>query len=243
MFLRKIDTLEAYLQFLRKNHEEVEALFGDVLINVTSFFRDPESFDNLKKAAFPAMMSSKPANTPVRIWVPGCSTGEEPYTLAIMLLDEAHKLLKGWTFEVIATDLNENSIAHAQVACYGDYSIRNTEPQTLQKYFTAQEGKFALKPEVKAVVSFKRVNLSDDSRMMFMKGMDLILCCNVLIYFDAVSKSRVIQHFYTNLFNHGYLFLGHSESLFGISDDFQLVHLPATTGYVKAEKRLVKEGK
>jgi chemotaxis protein methyltransferase CheR len=77
---------------------------------------------------------------------------------------------------------------------------------------------------------------------MVMKGMDIILCCNVLIYFDATSKKRVIQHFSTNLFPHGYLFLGHAESLFGTSDDFQLVHLPSATAYVKAEKRLVNEG-
>lgn len=80
------------------------------------------------------------------------------------------------------------------------------------------------------------------SRMMFMKGMDVILCCNVLIYFDAASKAKVIQHFYTNLFNHGYLFLGHAESLYGITDDFQLVHLPSSTAYVKAAHRLARQG-
>ncbi|HEV2698126.1 MAG TPA: protein-glutamate O-methyltransferase CheR [Terriglobales bacterium] len=223
---------------------ELISLLNEITIGETCFFRNRPQLDGIRKIVLPRIMEAKSqiALRHIRIWSAGCSTGEEPYTLAIMLLEEAQKLLKGWTFEVIATDLNENSIAHAQAACYGDYSIRNTEPQILQKYFTPQEGKFVLKPEVKSAVSFKRVNLSDDSRMMFMKGMDLILCCNVLIYFDAVSKSRVIQHFYTNLFNHGYLFLGHAESLFGISDEFQLVHLPSTTAYVKAEKRVVKEG-
>ena len=101
-----------------------------------------------------------------------------------------------------------------------------------------------MQPMVRKCVSFPRLNLPDNDRMTSMMGMDLIFCCNVLIYFDAISKSRVIQHFYTNLVNHGYLFLGHAESLFGISDEFQLVHLPSTTAYVKAEQRLVKgEGK
>ncbi len=225
---------------------ELVSLLNEITIGETCFFRNRPQVDAIRKIVLPRIMEAKSsiALRHLRIWSAGCSTGEEPYTMAMILLDESQKQLKNWTFEVIASDLNENSIAHAQAACYGDYSVRNTEPLILQKYFIPQNGKFTLKPEVKAVVNFKRVNLSDDSRMMFMKGMDIILCCNVLIYFDAVSKGRVIQHFYTNLVNHGYLFLGHAESLFGISDEFQLVHLPSTTAYVKAEQRLVKgEGK
>jgi len=91
--------------------------------------------------------------------------------------------------------------------------------------------------EMKSCISFQRLNLLDDSRMAFMKGIDLVMCCNVLIYFDGMSKKRVIQHFYNNLLPHGYLFLGHSESLYGVTDDFQLVHLPSATAYVKSEKR------
>ena len=85
-------------------------------------------------------------------------------------------------------------------------------------------------------MTFNRLNLLDDAGMLFMKGVDLILCCNVLIYFDAESRKRVIQHFYSSLLPHGYLFLGHSESLFGISEDFRLVHFPSATAYVKSEK-------
>ena len=91
--------------------------------------------------------------------------------------------------------------------------------------------------EMKSCISFQRLNLLDDSRMAFMKGIDLVMCCNVLIYFDGMSKKRVIQHFYNNLLPHGYLFMGHSESLYGVTDDFQLVHLPSATAYVKSEKR------
>jgi chemotaxis protein methyltransferase CheR len=86
-------------------------------------------------------------------------------------------------------------------------------------------------------VNVSRLNLLDDARMSFMKGMDIILCCNVLIYFDGASKRRVIQHFYNNLLPHGYFFLGHSESLYGISEEFRLVHMPGATAYVKCEKR------
>jgi chemotaxis protein methyltransferase CheR len=93
-----------------------------------------------------------------------------------------------------------------------------------------------VQPAVRTGINFSRLNLSDDARMTFMKGLDVIFCCNVLIYFDLTSKRRVIQHFYNNLLPHGYLFLGHSESLYGVSNDFSLVHLPGATAYVKATR-------
>jgi chemotaxis protein methyltransferase CheR len=93
-----------------------------------------------------------------------------------------------------------------------------------------------VQPQVSNSVTFSRLNLSDDARMTFMKSLDVIFCCNVLIYFDLASKRRVIQHFYNNLLPHGYLFLGHSESLYGVNDDFRLVHLPGATGYIKGNR-------
>ncbi len=95
--------------------------------------------------------------------------------------------------------------------------------------------KLQLNQEVQAKVIFSRINLLDDSRMLLAQSIDLILCCNVLIYFDVASKKRVLQHFYRSLLPHGYLFLGHSESLYGISQDFRLVHMPSATAYVKSE--------
>jgi len=96
---------------------------------------------------------------------------------------------------------------------------------------------------VRNSIAFSRLNLSDDSRMIFMKSLDVIFCCNVLIYFDLASKRRVIQHFYNNLLPHGHLFLGHSESLYGVCDDFRLVHLPGATAYLKGERSQVgKQG-
>lgn len=104
-------------------------------------------------------------------------------------------------------------------------------------YFAVKGEDLEVSQEVKAHVNFSRLNLFDDGRMAFMKGLDLVMCANVLIYFDAASKRRVIQHFYSNLLGHGYLFLGHAESLYGISEDFKLVHFPSATAYIKAEKR------
>ena len=224
---------------------EMVSLLNEITIGETCFFRNPPQIDAIRKIVLPRIIEakSKLALRQLRIWSAGCSTGEEPYTLAMMLLEEQASQLKGWTTEILATDLNERSIAHAKAGSYGDYSTRNVESLFRGKYFLISGDKLRVKPEVQSAVTFSRLNLLEDARMLFMKGVDLILCCNVLIYFDAVSKKRVIQHFYTNLLQHGYLFLGHSESLFGVSDDFQLVHLPTCTAYVKSDKRMADQSR
>jgi chemotaxis protein methyltransferase CheR len=172
----------------------------------------------------------------MRIWSAGCSTGEEPYTLSMLLLEQMQSRLKGWTFEIFATDINERSLAYANTAVYGSYSTRNLTAYYRQKYFAPAGELVQVQPEVRKNVKFSRLNLSEDAPMTFMKSMDIVFCCNVLIYFDLASKRRVIQHLYNNLLSHGYLFLGHSESLYGVTDDFRLVHLPGATAYVKGER-------
>lgn len=218
---------------------ELVSLLNEITVGETCFFRNRQQLDGIRNIVLPRIMEAKQnlCTRHLRIWSAGCSTGEEPYTLTMILLEEALGRLKDWTFEIIATDINERSLAPAQAGTYGDYSLRNTEPYYRHKYFLADGNKFSLKPEVKDMVDFSRLNLFDDSRMLFMTDMDMILCCNVLIYFDAVSKQRVIHHFYRSLLDHGYLFLGHAESLFGLSEEFQLVHLPLGTAYVKRDKR------
>ena len=130
------------------------------------------------------------------------------------MLEESERLLKGWTVEILATDLNDRSVETAKAGIYGDYALRSTTEYFKRKYFATVDGKkLQVRPEVKKLVNFSRLNLQDDSKMLFMKGMDLIFCCNVLIYFDGVSKSKVINHFFTNLNFGGYFFLGTLESL------------------------------
>jgi chemotaxis protein methyltransferase CheR len=217
---------------------EMVALLNEITIGETCFFRNQPQLDALRQVVLPKIVEAK-AKLPLRrlrIWSAGCSTGEEPYTLSMMLMEEAKGQLKDWTSEILATDLNERSLAHAQAALYGSYSTRNLTPFYRQKYFVPVDAQLQVQPPLRANVTFSRLNLSDDARMTFMKSLDVIFCCNVLIYFDLASKRRVIQHFYNNLLPHGYLFLGHSESLYGVSDDFRLVHLPGSTAYVKGER-------
>jgi chemotaxis protein methyltransferase CheR len=237
----KLQTLREYSECLTirpTRQAELIALLNEITIGETSFFRNQPQLDALKRIVIPKILEAK-SNLPfrrLRIWSAGCSTGEEPYTLRMLMLEELNVQLKDWSTEILATDLNERSLAHAQEAVYGSYSTRNLTPYYRNKYFIPQGEKLQVNALSRSHISFSRLNLSDDSRMTFMKSMDAIFCCNVLIYFDLASKRRVIQHFFNNLLPHGYLFLGHSESLFGVNDDFRLVHLPGATAYVKGER-------
>jgi chemotaxis protein methyltransferase CheR len=220
---------------------EMKQLLNEITVGETCFFRNQAQLEALRTVVLPGIVAAKNGQGlhHLRIWSAGCSTGEEPYTLAI-LLAELGGLLKNWTFEIVATDLNENSVAKAKEGVYGDYSLRNVKEYYLQKYFEPDGDLYRVKREVRSHIQFSRMNLLDDSRMVFMKGMDLILCCNVLIYFDTASKRRVIQHFYNNLLPNSYFFLGHSESLFGVMEEFKLVHFPGTTGYLKLKRETVR---
>jgi chemotaxis protein methyltransferase CheR len=237
----KTQTLHEYCDCLTikpTRQTELVALLNEITIGETCFFRSQSQLDALRQIVIPKILEAK-SSAPLRrlrIWSAGCSTGEEPYTLSMLMLEEAHGRLQDWTVEIVATDLNERSLAHATNGIYGTYSTRNLTPYYRQKYFIPAGEQLQIQPAVRGNITFSRLNLSDDGRMTFMKGVDVIFCCNVLIYFDLVSKRRVIQRFYNSLLPHGYLFLGHSESLYGVSEDFQLVHLPGATSYIRGER-------
>jgi chemotaxis protein methyltransferase CheR len=215
---------------------ELRHLLNEITIGETSLFRSQPQLDALRKVILPEIVAerTKQITKRLRVWSAGCSTGEESYTLAMTILEESERLLKGWTVEILATDLNDRSIEAAKAGIYGDYALRNTTEYFKRKYFTAADSqKLQVRPEVKKLISFSRLNLQDDSKMLFMKGMDLVFCCNVLIYFDGASKSKVINHFFTNLNFGGYFFLGTSESLMKLNEQFHLVHFPGTIAYWK----------
>lgn len=228
-----------YLEHLtvRSNRDaELRFLLNEITIGETYMFRSPPQLEALRTVIFPPMIESKGklGFKRLRIWSAGCSTGEEPYTLAMFLLEESEHSLKGWTFDILATDLNDRSLEVAKAGIYGDYALRNVTDSQRRKYFKpVDDKKLQVTDQLKSLIRFDRVNLSDDSKMVFLKGMDIVFCCNVLIYFDLSSKRRVVQHFYSNLVPNGYLFLGHAESLYQVDDAFRLVHLPGTTAYWK----------
>jgi chemotaxis protein methyltransferase CheR len=222
---------------------ELRQLLNEITIGETCLFRSQPQLDALRKVILPEIVAekTKQISKRLRIWSAGCSTGEESYTLAMNMLEERDRLLQGWTIEILATDLNDRSVETAKAGIYGDYALRNTSDFYKRKYFsTIDERKLQIIPEVKKLITFSRLNLQDDSRMLFMRGMDLVFCCNVLIYFDGVSKSKVINHFFSNLNFGGYFFLGTSESLMKLNEQFHLIHFPGTIAYWKPS---LKSGK
>lgn len=215
---------------------ELRQLLNEITIGETCLFRSQPQLDALRKIILPEIVAEKTKQITkrLRIWSAGCSTGEESYTLAMNMLEESERLLKGWTVEIIATDLNDRSVETAKAGIYGDYALRSTTDYFKRKYFSiVDEKKLQVHPEVRKLITFSRLNLQDDSKMLFMKGMDLVFCCNVLIYFDGASKTKVINHFFSNLNFGGYFFLGTSESLMRLNDQFHLIHFPGTIAYWK----------
>ena len=232
-------TPAGYLEHLtvRPNSEvELRLLLNEITIGETYMFRSPPQLDALQAVILPQMLQGKGkcGFKRLRLWSAGCSTGEEPYTLAMFLLEQSQKQLAGWTFDILATDINDRSLEAARDGIYGEYALRSTSELLRRKYFKPYDAKrLQVTDQLKSLIHFDRVNLNDDSKMTFLKGMDLILCCNVLIYFDLASRRKVVQHFYSNLQHGGYLFLGHAESLYQVDDQFRLVHFPGTIGYWK----------
>lgn len=238
MRARAIRDFSDYFESLTAKPErdaELRELLNEITDGETCLFRSLPQMDALRNSILPELtqVKSHMSQRKLRVWCAGCSTGEEAYTLAMVLADEIASKYPGWTFELTATDLNERSLAAAKEGIYGDYALRQTPDHFRDKYFLAAQGQFQVKPEVKSRVSFSHLNLADERKMLFMKGMNLISCCNVLIYFDANSRRRAVQHFFSNLLAGGYLLLGEAESLYTFQNEFRLVHFTQATAYFK----------
>lgn len=215
--------------------EELKYLMDEITTNETYFFRNVPQLAALENKLLPEIVEAKNKMgfRKLRIWSAASSSGEEAYTMAMILLEKRPTLLKDWIIEIVGTDINETVIAQAKEGIYNAYSVRNIPDLYKRKYIREDNGKFILSPEVKKFVTFNKLNLYEDSKMIFMKSFDFIFCANVLIYFDTASKSKVVQHFYNNLQPYGYFFVGQSESLHGVNDKFKTVHFPGGFGYKK----------
>jgi len=228
-----------YYQFVRSGvagSGELKKLLDEITTNETCFFRNMPQLTALENKFLPEIVAvkGKIGFKKLRIWSAGSSSGEEAYTMAMLLLEKRATLLKDWIIEIVGTDINETVLAQAKEGVYSSYSVRNTPDFYLKKYFKEEgAGRFVLSPEVKKLATFNHLNLYDDNKMLFMKSFDFIFCANVLIYFDTASKSKVVQHFYNNLQPYGYFFVGQSESLHGVNDKFKTVHFPGGFTYNK----------
>jgi len=230
-------TYQDYYLLLKspRGSEELKFLMDEITTNETYFFRNVPQLAALENKLLPELVEikNKMGFRKLRIWSAASSSGEEAYTMAMILLEKRSTLLKDWIIEIVGTDINETVIAQAKEGIYNAYSVRNIPDVYKRKYIREDNGKFILSPDVKKFVTFNKLNLYEDSKMIFMKSFDFIFCANVLIYFDTASKSKVVQHFYNNLQPYGHFFVGQSESLHGVNDKFKTVHFPGGFGYKK----------
>ena len=234
--LHRLRSFEEYYHFLRydrKREEELTALIDNLTTNETYFFRENAQLHAFSEEILPDLRERLAGRKSLRIWSAGCSTGEEPYTIAILLL-ESGDWWRDWQVEIIGSDINQRVLHTARKGVYKKGAHRATDPGMLAKYFTPDEkGDYRVIDRVKELVSFSYVNLLDPHKTSLIGGMDVIFCRNVIIYFDREAKKKVIESFYHKLRDGGYLLLGHSESLINLSNAFVLRTLKHDMVYQK----------
>jgi two-component system, chemotaxis family, CheB/CheR fusion protein len=210
MAMHSMDGIGQYTSFLKRNPDEIKALFRDILINVTSFFREPGTFDVLRKNVFPQLLRNRRAEDPVRIWVPGCSTGEEAYSVAICLLEYMRENNLESSVQVFGTDLSETVLEKARAGIYPESIAADVSPERLRRFFVKANGGYQISGAIRDMCIFARQNLVKDPPF---SKLDLILCRNVLIYLGPPLQTRVMRYFHYGLKPKGFLALGQSESI------------------------------
>ena len=232
-----LSSFEEYYYHLKfggsKTEQEIPYLYDLVTTNETSFFRNPPQLDAFKIVVQKNYLNGTRPEAGLRMWSAGCSTGEEPYTLAIMMLELLAHSNVSMPFTIYGTDISSKALESAKRAVFNNYSVRNTDKGILSKYFVEDKGMYALKDSVKKYVSLDFLNLMDASSYRKYRQLDVIFCRNVLIYFDEKGKKTVIDNLYESLKPGGFLTIGHAESLHNISRGFKPLIFPGTIAYQK----------
>ena len=221
MNINRINDLADYVKLLHRNPQEIDALYRDVLINVTSFFRNPEVFESLREVVYPKMLANRPSSDPIRVWVPGCSTGEETYSHAISLVEMLTEMRVEVPIQIFGTDLSESAIQRARSGLYKDTIAREVSDIRLRRFFHKATGGYQISKSIRDMCVFARQNVFSDPPF---SRMDLISCRNVLIYLSPILQKKVIPIFHYALKPGGFLLVGSTEGLLGAGADiFQLV--------------------
>jgi two-component system CheB/CheR fusion protein len=215
--VKKLENIASYTKYLQANPNEVKALFNDILINVTSFFRDPDVFKVLKNNIFPKIIQNHPTEKPFRIWIPGCSTGEEVYSIAISLFEFLGDTVSQKNIQIFATDISDQALQQARAGVYSESQIVNLSADRLKRFFDVTENGYKIKRMIRDLCLFSRHDVTRDPP--FAK-LDLISCRNLLIYFSAGLQKHVIPIFHYALNPKGFLLLGASEGTSGFSSLF-----------------------
>lgn len=219
MVLQKLETLTEYAAYLRNNPVEVEALFQDILICVTGFFRDAKVFDVLKKKMFPKILKNRQPDAPIRLWSAGCSTGEEAYSLVIALVEFLEKEGVRCPIQLFGTDINEAVLNRARTGIYPERIKDDVSPERLRRFFTKADDGYRINKSIRDYCMFARQNVIEDPPF---SHVDLITCRNVLIYFDAALQKKVMPVFHYALKPNGFLVLGTAESVGGFAELFAI---------------------
>ena len=222
-----------YLKYNRKKDQELMDIMDILTTNETYFFREAFQLKAFTDEVIPEMLqrTSTGGSRSLRIWSAGCSTGEEAYTIAMLLHGIAE--LRGWRIEIVGTDISQRVLQHARRAVYGKSAFRATDEKYVKRFFVEQDDGFKVCNEIRDLVTISHLNLFDINRMVMLGKMDLIFCRNVIIYFDLAAKKRVVDSFFTTLYAGGYLLLGHSESLMNVTTQFTLRHFKNDMIYQK----------
>jgi two-component system CheB/CheR fusion protein len=210
MLVHKIDELNEYVRYLQLNPGEIGFLYKDMLINVTGFFRNPRVFDGLKSLVFPKLMEQKGADTTIRIWTPACASGEEPYSVAMALLEYLEDQTDHLSIQIFGTDISEASIDRARLGVYPENIQGDVSSERLRRFFTKSEGRYRISKSVRDLCVFAQHNLVSDPPF---SQMDLICCRNLLIYLELILQNKVISLFHYAIRPGGYLVLGSSEGI------------------------------
>lgn len=232
---KNLKSYDDYLYILKYGNDkpELTRLFDMVTTNETFFFREPLQFELLTGELLKRVQAENKNLTrkDIKIWSAASSTGEEAYTIAMLLTESPE--MKGYTPDIYASDICESVIASAKNAVYGSYAIRNVPEQYLKKYFASTDQQYQLSPAIKKMVKFSKINLFDEKEVKTIRGMDIIFCRNVLIYFDDRAKQKVVSHLYDSLRPGGYLVIGTSESLHSVTRAFRPVVINKVIIYQK----------
>jgi chemotaxis protein methyltransferase CheR len=224
-----------FIRYDKNTEEELSAIMDILTVNETYFFREQNQLKAFSQEILEELKVINKDRKSLRIWSAGCSTGEEPYTITMLIKEKGN--FSDWDIEINGSDINQRVLQAARKGVYRKNSFRATEPYYLQKYFREEQDAFRINDSIKKHVNFSYLNLLDSYKTRFLGKMDVIFCRNVLIYFDNASRKRVIENFYDRLADGGYLLLGHAESLINISTAFHLKHLKHDMVYQKPQQK------
>lgn len=236
MVVHKMETIDEYVKYLQTNPAETKALYQDMLINVTSFFRNPKVFDALKAQVFPSIMKTRSVEGSLRLWTPGCASGEETYSVVIALLEYLGDKASQTHVQFFGTDISESAISKARSGLYPENIQADVSPERLRRFFTKVEGGYRISKTIRDMCIFAQHNVLNDPPF---SQMDLICCRNLLIYLEPVLQNKVIALFHYAARSGGYLVLGTSEgvgpatNLFSIEDRTHKIFLKKSTGGVR----------